>query len=248
MHSSMQYLIGNIISYIPKEILELAFQPQLTLNQLNNSLEWKIQEEVIRNRVLKDCDMVAGIETTIDITSCRADWVNMGMVYHIGLGPTAGRTITSVLSVGYSYNAMAGGQPGIASALTEPLQTSDARIQLVGHNVVYVEGYIGVRLTNMKVVLQNDENFNNVNTRNLRLLADMCLNACKAIIFNKFNVSLGSAIVLRGVDMPKIQSIVDGYSDAEEKYKELLDTKWYKANMFGDRVTLNRMIRRMVPS
>jgi hypothetical protein len=222
--------------------------PPLLFNTLRPNLEHLIKSRVIDDWVLVDCNLVAGIESIVDITSCPIDYVNMGMIINVGYQATAGKEITSVLSVGYGYNAMAGGQPGIASALTEPLQTSDARVQLVGPNIIYVEGYIGVWLTNLRCVLANDADFNNVPARAMTSLSDLCTLAAKAFIYKECTVKLSNGVVIRGVDMGKLQGIVDGYADSNTMYREYLTTKWYKVNMLNDRVSMNRHIRRIIPS
>ena len=247
MSNNIDYLIGCIHREIPTEILNRAFLPPNGLGQLTPNLDHYIHQEVIANWVLVDCNLVAGIETIIDITGVKRELVNSGMIFHVGLGPTGGRTITSVLSIGYGFNIVAGGQPGIASALTQPLQTSDARCQLVGHNVVYVEGYTGIQLTNLRCVLENDTGFNNVSPRALPLLSELVINAAKAYIYKHLTIRLGTGVIVGGVDTGRITDIVNGYSDANQAYRDLLP-KWQKTNFMSDRVSMNRHIRMLTPS
>lgn len=246
--NNIDYLITCILREIPREILNMTFVPPNYLGTITPNLHHLIKSTIITDWVLKDCNVVAGIETIIDITNVPIDYVNMGMVLHVGLGPTGGKRMTSVLSVGYGYNAMAGGQPGIASALTEPLQTSDARCQLIGENIVYVDGYTGVWLTNLRCVLENDAEFNNIPQRALTILSDMCTLAAKAYIYNTMTVRLSTGEIVRGIAMSRIMDLVNGYSDANQMYRELLTTKWAKINYMSDKVSMNRHIRRSVPS
>ena len=246
--NKIDYLLSCIRREIPLEILNMTFMPPNLFGVIIPSLDHLMKSELITNWVLKDCNVVAGMETMIDITNVKMDQVNMGMVYHVGLGPTGGRNITSVLSVGYGYNAMAGGQPGIASALTEPLQTSDARCQLIGPNIVYVEGYTGIWLTNLRCVLENDADFNNIAPRALTVLSDIVTLAAKAYVYKTMTIKLSTGVVVRGVDMTRVMDIVNGYSDANQMYREMIQTRWVKVNYLSDRVAMNRHIRRIVPS
>ena len=246
--NNLAYLLSCIRHEIPSEILNMAFLPQTQLGMITPSLDYVITNKVITNWVLRDCNVVSGIETIIDITNVKTEQVNMGLILHVGLGPTGGRNISSVLSVGYGYNAMAGGQPGIASALTEPLQTSDARCQLIGPNIVFVEGYTGIWLTNIRCVLENDAEFNNISPRALPLLSDMCTLATKAYIYNSLTIQLSNAVVLRGIDMARYMEMVNSYSEAAKEYRDILQTRWVKVNIMADRVSWNRHIRRIIPS
>jgi len=246
--NNIEYILSVIKRKIPLPILNMAFLPTDTFGRLRPSLSHCIQNTIVNNWVLADANMVAGIETIIDITNCQITTVNMGMIIHVGLGPTAGKVITSVLSVGYGYNALAGGQPGIASALTEPLQTSDARVQLVGTNIVYVEGYTGVTLTNMRCVLENDEEFNNLSPRAMPFISELCTLAAKAYIYNELSIKLANAVIVNGIDTGKYAEIVNSYSDADQMYTEQRDTKLAKITLLSDPVTRNRIIRMTCPS
>jgi hypothetical protein len=250
--NNVQYLLSCIQRQIPKEILSLCFivipgLDRLAQNKLAPSLEYVIQTEIINKWVLTDCNVVAGVEAIIDITRVKSEHLVSGIVLHVGLEPTDGRLITAVLSIGYGFNGLQAGAPGIVSSYTEPVITSDARIQLIGQNIVYVEGYIGVQLTTLRCILENDNNFNNIGPRALPILSDLCVLATKAHIYNTLSVKLSNAVNVNGIDMGKIADIVNEYSDSITTYKELLNTKWFKVNFMNDRVSYNRHIRRITP-
>ncbi len=246
--NNIDYLVSVIKRNIPNEILTMVFIDFIKINTLRTNLDYYIKQKVIYDWVVKDCNLVGGIETVIDITTTRRENVDGGILIYVGFGPTAGKNIMSVLSIGYGYTSYFGNQPGIVSALTEPLQVSDSRIELVGDNIIFVEGYVGINITNLRCVLENDKDFNNISPRSLPKLSELTLLAAKAYIFNAARIKLGNATIINGIDMPQIIEIVSSYSDSYEQYHEMLINQWTKINMLNDKVSRNRLIKMIIPS
>lgn len=242
----ISYLVKKIMQVIPISILNMSFVPRSSFGIITPSLEYIIGDEVIGKIVLVDMNIVSGIEALIDINGCEQTVVNTGRIIDIGLGPTAGKQISSVLSVGYGYNALAGGMPGIVSALTEPYMTCDARVQLISKNVIYVEGVVGVMLTNARVIYDFDDKLNDVATRALKPLSDICVLAAKMTIYNNLILNLHNAQVVNGIAMDAVLDIVSSYSDAAQMYNESIE-KWIKIAQLSDRVSHSRLIRMQVP-
>lgn len=249
MSTNISYILSVIKRNIPKEILMRAFVPPTLINILNPSLDAAISDIIISRWVLSDTNMVSGVESIVNIQGCRIEYVDNGLIIYVGLGPTGGKVITSVLSIGYGYNALAGGSPGIVSALTSPLQTSDARFQLIGNNnTLYVEGFVAVTLTEIRCILENDKEFNNLSPRAMPFLANMCTLATKAYIYNTLTIELADGVVRNGIDYGRYKEIVDSYADANDQYVELRDTKWAKINTLSDPISRIRHIKMVVPS
>lgn len=247
MANAINYLINRIKREIPISILNLAFVKTIPINTVQLSLDYLIHDNVINKVLMDDLNLIGGIESIIDISNCHITPITMGQIIDVGLGPTGGKEISSVLSVGYGYNAMAGGMPGIVSALTEPYQTCDARCQLISKNIIYVEGYVGVSMTNARVVYAHDSELTDIAQRSLIPLGALTVLAAKMIIHTKLILDLHNAQVIAGVDMGAIMDIVGGYSDSATMYLESLE-KWQKINFLGDRVTQNRLIRMCMPT
>lgn len=246
--SNMEYLIGVIKRKIPVEILTKALVPKRDLGRVKPSLDWLIESEIINGWVLTDLNIVSGTETTLNIENCPMYYPsnNMTVVIEVGLKPTNGRKITSVLSVGYGNIASLTGKATITSALVDPFVLTDARIQLVANNVIYVDGYINLKITWLRCILENDNTFNNVPQRALKKLGDIALQAAKAYIYNALKIKISTGEVVQGIAMSTISQIVDEYSVAEEKYDELLTT-WPAVMQMADPVAKNRYLRMLLP-
>jgi len=245
--NNSHYLLTSIKREIPIEILNLVFMDFNRANTLPRSLDYEIKKNILHEWVLADCNLVGGIQAIVDITGIRREETKGGLLIYVGFGPTSGKLITSVLSIGYGYSSYFALAPGISSALTEPTQTSDTRIELVGENLVYVEGFVGINITNLRCVLENDKDFNNISPRSLVKLAHMAVLATKAYIYNKARVKFGTATIINGIDMPQIIDTVNSYSDSMEMYRDMLVNVWTKINIMNDRISRNRLVRLVMP-
>ena len=68
MANAIEAALKEIYAWIPREVLELAFRPRHRMISLDKC----IQDDVIIPKVLYDCNIVAGRETTIVL---QAEWV-----------------------------------------------------------------------------------------------------------------------------------------------------------------------------
>lgn len=240
------YLINKIKQQIPYGILAKAFKPEFPIGTIPVSIDHIIKKQILNDWVLQDTNVVSGIESVVDISGIYPQSVNLGQVYDIGYGPTAGKDIMSVLSVGYGVNAITVGSPSIASSYSEPYVASTSRIEIVGQNVVYMEGYISLTLSNLRCILSNDKDFANIPTKTLTQLSKMVILATKAYIYNNLRLELYNAQVQNGVDLGAMMSVIDTYSDAQSMYDEMLES-WFVISALGDKVTRTRLIRMSMP-
>ena len=247
--NNVDYLVNKIKQVIPMEILKLTFSNEdyYGLNIIPIPIENQIKDKIIYDIVGKDISMVGGIEQLIDISNIGPRYVTMGMIYDIGMGPTGGKRITSVLSVSYGWNALSSGAASIASAVSAPLQTSDARVELIGLNVAFVMGYSAIQITNLRCILEYSKGFDEINPRSMVVLSDLAILATKAYIYTNLSIKIRNAVVTMGKDMSKIESYIDDLKDSFDMYTELLTKRWQKVSILNDAVTKNRIIRMTIP-
>ena len=245
--SNIEYLINNIVREVPPEIIVLAFSPPAILGLMRPSVPHLIRDIIIDKWVMADTNKVGGVETVVDLSRCVFNSVDGGMVVEISPRLTAGKEITSVLSVGYGSGIVLQGGATIASAAIGPAKVTDARVQLIGPNTIYIEAGNYINCTHLRCILENNEGFTNISARLLPLLAELCVLATKCHIYNNLVIKLGTGVILQGVDMSKITEIVNAYADSFTMYHETLTTKWKKANIMSDRVSHGRYISLLVP-
>ena len=95
--------LDDIKFTIPYEVLNATFQDNY--NDWRNkslSIDEQILNKIIRPRVLIDCNIVGGIMMVIPLMNINPDFAdNYSTIYTIPDDRTGGRTILSVLSIGY---------------------------------------------------------------------------------------------------------------------------------------------------
>lgn len=262
--SAIQTAIRHVKSVIPKEVLEIAF------GYINNnrykttvSVDSRIKSTVIDEKVLPDCNIVGGTEITVSMNGLSYEELDSGLyAYRIPKNLTQGRAITSVLSVSFAnLNAYQGNSMGVTGygqqrdlvqgaamgylqTLAPISYTSEARVSLIGDNVVVVESQIvpGGNLY-LRCMIENDYNLSNINRKSWFKFSQLVEFATKSWIYTNTIVAIDRAYVDGGADIGSIKDIIDGYSDAEENYKEFLEKNWSIVSILNDPEQHERFVR-----
>jgi hypothetical protein len=240
-------MLDKVKERIPIEILNLCFLTKPNYNVLPITVEDQIRKKIIIEKVLRDCNLFGGIETYVDISLCRTEMVDTGNLIYVGFEPTGGRKIISALSVGFAGIMTGSVAPTISSAVGNPYVMTDVRIELVGENVIFLDGYVGARYSVLKCILNRDDDFASIPQRAVPILGDMVVYATKAHIYVTLKIKLSSAEIVQGVDIGVIKEMVDEYADAYDLYQEIL-TRWRRISILADKPTKMRLIRSLVPS
>lgn len=260
--------IDEIKYDIPKEILnQVFFSPmmRLSMRSLNyaSSLDDQIINNVIRPRVLVDCDLVGGTEIFVSLEGLPADRVDTYLtVYNIPKDRTQGRSIVNVSNVSYLSASLMTAVPGFqphspgsvtplnvaGQALFDSVNTvpvmSTARVRLIGENTVLIQdimpplghGY-------MRCTIANEEDMGNIQMKYIHGFCELCILACKAYIYNEYVVTLDKGQLNGGMELGKFREIIDSYSESNKEYREYLRTKWRKLAFMNDREKHSRLLK-----
>lgn len=248
--NNIDYLLFCIQREIPQELLLYSFCPPQVYGQLNYSLPHMLRSEVIEGWLLRDLNVMGGREVTVDISAGSYRMLENGFIVEIPQAALGGRNITSVLSIAYGQSSYVFNMPGseMVDALSPMDRATEARVQLVGPNTIFVESNTIAPRTFLRCVLDNDIDFGNITARALPVLGDMAVLAAKALIWNKGIIRNNVSVSFAGAEIGKYGELVEGYVDAIELYKEKRDTKWRKVQFLQDPVSKNRYIRMLIPS
>lgn len=241
------YLLQRIKREIPLPLLNVIFMKYNgSLSAVPVTLDYRITQDIIKDILIVDMNVTAGKEEVISLAGCKITTTNTGMIYHIGYAPTGGKEIMSILDVGYGYGTLGSGTSTIASAAMPPMVIGTSRVQLVGKNTAFLDGYTGIPLATMRVLLEHDEFLSDVSTRTLSFLAELAVLAAKMYINVQGGILLKNAVVQNGEDLPYLESILDTYSDAVTMYNDKM--KVYKPiSLMGDKTAYDRYIRSICP-
>lgn len=259
--SALNHALSQVRFRIPKQILEVVFTKRAERwRQTPMSTEDHVLNEVLRPRVLVDCNLVGGAEVFVPLDGLQSEVIDVNSrVYRVPKELTQGRSIMSVLSISYVNPAAysLGGMgvvPGnstmlragesVMNAMSSMPLTSNANVQLIGENVVLVKEFgmtSGVNF--LRCIVAHDENMSHLQLRSHRAFGDLCVLAVKAYIYNEYIIQLDVGELHGGQTIGKFKEIIEGYADSEELYSIYLTEKWAKASFQNDIVSNTRLIK-----
>ena len=255
----------RIPGYVLKEVFSLK---NYSWRDAPISIDEQIRNIVIRDRVLVDCNLVGGVEAIIPIDNLPVEQIDAyTSVYHIPKSLTQGKTIISVLSVGYasaSLQGMSGGlggvKPNTVTAVTMAGQammdamspipvSSTARVQLIAENTVMVKD-TNALISNgyLRCVLANDEDMSHLQMKSILPFCELVVRAVKSYIYNEYIIKMDRAQLSGGQDLGRFKEVVDSYSDADDLYRDYLRNTWSKIAFMNDRESMTRQIRLRIGS
>lgn len=236
---------------IPKEILEKTFISKQYANYVSPvSLDARIREEVIEKRVMVDCNLVGGTQVAIPLEGIPREQVDyFTYVFRIPKNRTQGRTIVRVISVSFGQGNIVGhtnlGFQGsnplldaanqmISSHLPIP-QVSTAYATLVGENTVAIVDSIALP-TNifLRCWIENDENLNHLSPASYQHFTKLVELAVKSYVYINNQIPMDQNYIFAGHEIGKFKEIIDEYRDAEENYRDFLNTTWRKTALLND--------------
>lgn len=270
--NALLYLLSEIKSQIPSEIINLAFTIDEIPAMVNlTSLDEKIMRKCIKARVLVDANIVRGIETIVPLNGIVPTYTqDYYTVYQIPPETVMNKEIMSALSLTYapsqsfaglgSANVASGGggmfpttnslmnmADRIGNSANSNSVLSNTHLELVAYNTIAVHANVRqLYQAAVRVVLENDNNLQNISPRSYKVLSYLAVLAVKAYIYNMLIVKLNSGYLAGGQELGVVKSIVEGYESAEELYRDQLNNRWRNVAIMNDQPAYNRFLRGMI--
>lgn len=259
--------LDHIKFSIPIEILKLTFNDNTTNSWKSApiSLDQQILNKVIRPRVLIDADLVGGQTIIVSLEGLTPKYVDTyTIIYEVPEDRLMYRSLISVLSIGYlpfssSYNAMGAGMGTVnPNSMSDVLSAgqrmgdsmsnippiSNSSVELIGANTILVRDQL--RVTNayqLRCVVGNDENLNNISPRSYLAFAQLCELAVKAYIYNTQLIPLDQGFLQGGQNLGSVKSYIDELRDSNEMYMQHLKEVWTKTAKMNDMMEYTRFIK-----
>lgn len=246
-------------------MLQAAFRDDLyNWRQAPVSIDQQILDKVVKPRVLIDANLVGGTQAIIPLEGLPAKFIDTySVVFEIPPDRTNYREIVSVLSIGYlpvanSFNSMGNGigtiNPNSMSDLMSAAQrvadshsniplVSNAVCDLIGYNTVLIRDQIRVTSAyNLRCMLANEVNLNNISPRSHLAFAELVKLAVKSYIYNTMLIKIDQAYLSGGQELGAFKSYVESLSDAESMYQTHLREVWQKTAFMNDTLSYDRFI------
>lgn len=260
--------VDDVKFRIPMEILKEVFGARdYGWRASAISIDEQMLALVIRPRVLVDCNLVGGSEVVIPLDGLKAETTDQfpnifRTVFRIPKSLTDGRSITSVLSVGFatvfsqgSINAMSGinqnstsavGLSGMAllNSYSAIPVSSTAKVRLIAENTIMVSDVTPLMSSAyLRCVIANDENLAHIQMRSYQAFSKLVELAIKSFIYVNLAIKISQAQLSGGQELGKFKEIVDGYSDSEDMYQEYLKKNWEAVAFMNDSETFTRNLK-----
>lgn len=260
----LNYAVQQMHFRIPRRLLELVFVERTKRwRAAGGNIDEAIRNQVIRPRVLVDCDLHGGTEHWVGLETVpyeRTD--DYTSVYRIPKSLTQNRSIIAALNVTFTdalrsnaYGAVGGmdasTQLQAAQAVMDAHgvipQTSTAQVQLIGENVVMVrDSMVLPPNVYLRCILANDENLAHLQLRSYPYFVKLCELAVKAFIYNKIVIEVDIGEIQGGQVIGKIKEILDSYADAEQQYEEYMTTTFQKVLFMNDQTSVDRFQKLLI--
>lgn len=266
--NAIRKAISELHFRIPRPILDKVFLPYNAFGRIYTSqnVDELIINNVIKARVLVDCNLIGGSQVVIPLEGLPYEKPdNISTAVRIPKDKTEGKSINSVLNVSFvnplavsslqSANRACGNNStnAVAQALMQSFDTipitSTARVQLIGENTILIRDNI-ILSSNcfLRCILANDDELNNIPLRAYRHFCNLVEYAVKSYIYNEFIIELDQGVLQGGFQIGAFKNIIEGYSDAEQNYRDYLREKWEVVAAMSDSVTYDRYIGLIVGS
>lgn len=249
---------------IPERLLSQTFLANRYYHNLSpRSVDSVIEQTVIDGRVRPDISVGTGVEFTIPLSTVPYKLIdNWNKVYMVPKELTQGRSITSVLSVGYGINnlvapaampVMGGSQPaGAANSLINGVSAvniaSSAQAWIIGENTVAVRDlYNASPYVFLRCWVDFDRELSNINPRSHIEFFKLAELATKAKIYNDLVLEQDYAFIHAGQELGVLRDLINGYSTANEEYLTFLNTDWRKVALMNDPEQHRRFLGHIFP-
>lgn len=261
--SAVSKAITDVKFRIPMEILHIVFIKRLQQYRQNpTSIDNQILTEVVRPRVMVDCNLIGGTEVFISLEGLPFERTNdYTSIYRIPKDRSNGRSINSVLNITFtdptrlsSYAATTQCQAtpmllmaqSVLDALGPAPITSSAYVQLIGENVVMVRDSVLIPANSyMRCILSNDESMSHLQLRSYPVFSKAVEFAVKAYIYNAYIIQMDIGELQGGHNLGRIKEVIDGYADAEQNYQDYLREVMQKVEFMNDGESFKRLLRIM---
>jgi len=256
--SAIKYAIDRITREIPHEVLHLAFLRKTDYFSVQTSLEQQITDLVLHKILLRDLNVIGGMEVTISLDKCKVTYyeknpTNHNMVIYVPYDITNNKKIVEPLSLAgnvtfngnynSSTNPLISGMNNIIghrASIGNKYITSN--LELIAPNTILVyeetqtlfNGYL-------KVILENNNNLTNISPRSYLALGKAAVLATKLFIYNAIVIDMDKGVLYNGHELGKIADVINSYESALEDYNTYIEEKMGKIMFMNDKPSMSNL-------
>ncbi len=261
--NAISYALDMIKLEIPRPILEKVFislaqdvSRQYTFRPV--TIDSAIRDKVIEPKVLVDCNLGGGTEIYVPLLNVPSNRLDpFTIMYTIPKQLTQNRSILSVLSVSYGQGSLMGGTnmglkgsspmldaaSGVFASAGPINVISTAYTWLVGENTIVIQDNMAIpNNVFLRCKIENDKNLNSLNPTSFPYFGQFAVYATKGYIHTNSVIEMDRAFLQGGLDLNSFKTVIDGYADAWENYKDYFSKTIKKVFIYNDPESSRRML------
>lgn len=259
----IEFAINRLTMTMPRQILEMAFFPAIEHRTTDaTNLNQRIRELLIEPIVMTDLNNAGGVAIPLDI---QQSWITMISpvisIVDVPKNITQNRRITSALNSTFGVNSVNSSAIGIAnqgnqtltaanrvfnSAKTPPyVGTPDVRV--VGNNQLEVRNFVSIPVRMRGLIrIEYSRDFTELRTFYWKFFTELVELAVQAYCYNNLLADMDRAFLQGGVEMGRISSKVEEWSDSHKTYADQLVDRWNRILILNDPILSQRNIKMIV--
>lgn len=252
----INYTIQYIKRIIPIEVLDLALTDP-RFNVIHDSIDAKIEREILRPTVLLDMNLIAGLHMELPISGMlHHNEIDGITVLKIPDNVLRGRKIVTALSlttVGPDRVTASDTTMAYATVMTDNHSwisaDSTANLEVISDNEILVYDNIqSIMHLSIRFVVEYSNRFNEINPRSYPILADIATIATKAWIRTKLRVKLNQGHIYHGHQLSIMDDIVSEYADMDKEYLDKIRGQLKKVLFINDQQAMDRYVKNLLPN
>jgi len=256
--------VNDIKLSIDPMILEDAFISNMPYIQgVQYTLDARIEDEVIRRKVLTDVNGHNGREIKISLNGLVAERLeDDSYLIKIPRKLTNGRGISSVLNLEYTdltkasidtagaYAQTSGigtAANNLVNALYGPIQIGENTAKRIDDYTIWFKTLpYNYQESTLTCIVNYNNNMSELSPRSWHAFSHLCVLAAKAICYNRLNGVYAQGRLKGGAELSYVQGIVSEYADSLQMYNEYLIETWTTTAVLDDPVQKAEHLRLII--
>lgn len=248
---------------IPRQILDLVFFPNEDHKTIDaTNLNARIREKFVDPILMTDINNAGGMAVELDI---RQNWMQMlspvVCVVNVPKNVTQNRRITSALNSSFGINMINNAAVGIANQGSQPLMAANRvfnsakpppyvgtpDVRVVGNNQLEIRNFVSIPVRIRGIVrVEYSRDFTELRPFYWKDFAELFERGLKAYIYNQMLAPMDRAYLQGGVEMGRVSSKIEEWSNESETYDDYLRERWNRILILNDPILSSRHIKKIV--
>lgn len=258
--SPIEAALNRLTMRMPTQILELVFFPNQEHRTTDaTNLNARIRELVIDPLVMTDINNKGGMAVEIDISQRWIKQVSPVMcLVNVPMQATQNRRITSTLNSSFGINMINNAAVGVANQSNQVLMGANRvfnsakpppyvgtpDIRVMGNNQLEIRNFVAVPIRIRGLVrVEYSRDFTELRPNYWEEFSLLVEQAIKAYCYNQMLAPMDRAFLQGGVEMGRISSKIEEWSDAQETYDDYLRDRWSRILILNDPILSKRHVK-----